>query len=52
MLSRLKSPVLLRGDRTTAYRDPAAVWHEGTLFLYFTVCRRAPDGRYYWFTGL
>ena len=51
-LSRLEDPVLLRGNSTIAYRDPAAVWQDGTLFLYLTICRRDPDGHYYWFVGL
>lgn len=44
-LAGLESPVLFRGDATTAYRDPAAVWHDGWLYLYFTLVRTEPaDG--------
>ena len=35
-LDRLESPILLKGDARTAYRDPAAVYHEGVFYLFFT----------------
>lgn len=35
-LARLSSPVLFRGNATTAYRDPAAICHDGWFYLYFT----------------
>jgi hypothetical protein len=35
----LTSPVLFRGDATTAYRDPAAVYHDGWFHLYFTLSK-------------
>ena len=33
-LSKLRSPILLRGDDTTAYRDPAVVYHEGAFHIF------------------
>ena len=33
LLSGLTSPVLFRGDANTAYRDPAATYHDGVLGL-------------------
>jgi len=39
------SPILFRGDATTAYRDPAAVFHEGVFHLFFTLVRTEPDGK-------
>lgn len=33
-LNLLASPVLFRGDARTAYRDPAAIHHEGVFHLY------------------
>jgi hypothetical protein len=36
-LSALSSPVLFSGDATHAYRDPAAIFHNGWFYLYFTL---------------
>jgi len=36
LLRSLSSPVLLRGDSLNAYRDPAAIYHDGTFYLFFT----------------
>ena len=41
---RLKNTVLLRGDDVTAYRDPAAIWHEGVFHLYFTYVDNSEGG--------
>lgn len=44
--SRFESPVLLRGDAVTAYRDPA-VWYDrasGVFHLYFTLVETLADG--------
>ena len=35
-MNALTSPILLRGDDVTAYRDPAAVLLSGVCYLYFT----------------
>jgi hypothetical protein len=42
-LSTLKSPVLFPGDATHAYRDPAAIFHNGWFYLYFTHVVTGPD---------
>jgi hypothetical protein len=47
----IPSPVILRGDATTAYRDPAALYHDATFHLYYTLCRKEPDGHFYWYTA-
>ena len=52
LLSRIKEPVILKGDSTVAYRDPTAVWHDGTLFLYFTLVEWEPDGTGYHRLGM
>ena len=44
-LAAIPSPVVFRGDATTAYRDPAAVYHNGWFHLFFTLVRIEPDGR-------
>jgi len=44
-LDALKSPVLFRGDATTACRDPAALLHEGTFHLFFTLVQTEAPGK-------
>lgn len=52
-LAALSSPVLLAGDETHAYRDPAAVWHDGCFHLFYTYNPPpGPDGKIYWFTAV
>lgn len=46
-LARLRSPILLQGDDNTGYRDPAAFYHEGMIYLYFTLTTIDPDGLIY-----
>ncbi len=48
---RIPSPVIFRGDRNTAYRDPAAFYHNGTLHLFFSLMEVEPDGKEYWYTA-
>ncbi len=48
----LKSPILLRGDETTAYRDPTAIYHDGVFYVYFTMVRTEEAGRIYSYTAL
>ncbi len=43
LLRSLPSPLIFRGDVTTAYRDPAAVYSNGWFYLYFTLTRIEPD---------
>ena len=43
----LPSPILFQGDRRFAFRDPAAVYHDGAFYLYFTLSEMASDGGYY-----
>ena len=46
------SPVLLRGDAHTAYRDPAAYFHAGVFYLYFTLVETEPDGTVYLYLAM
>jgi hypothetical protein len=50
-LAALSSPVLFRGDGATAYRDPAAVWHDGWFYLYFSLIKTEADGQSYGYTA-
>jgi hypothetical protein len=45
LLSGIPSPIIFRGDATTAYRDPTAIYHEGWFRLFFTLVKIEPDGR-------
>ena len=44
-LSAIGSPVILRGDATTAYRDPAAIYQDGWFRLFFTLVKIEAGGR-------
>lgn len=44
LLRNLESPILFRGDATTAYRDPALLAHDGVFHLFFTLVQTEPDG--------
>ena len=48
----IPSPIILRGDATNAYRDPAAIYHQGVFRLYYTLARREKDGHVYWYTAV
>lgn len=50
-LDDLPSPMLFRGNATTAYRDPAAVTHDGWLTLFFTLTRIEADGQVFQYTA-
>jgi sucrose-6-phosphate hydrolase SacC (GH32 family) len=45
--SKLTSPIIFHGDHKYAYRDPAAVFHKGRFYLYFTLSETAADNGYY-----
>jgi hypothetical protein len=42
-LDSLASPVLLAGDERNGFRDPAALFHDGWFYLYFTLMRKEDD---------
>ena len=50
--SKIKGPVILRGDETTAYRDPAAHYHDGVFRVFHSLVRHEPDGHYYWYLAM
>lgn len=41
---KLRDPVILRGDKRTAYRDAAAHYHRGTFRIYHSVTTLKDDG--------
>ncbi|MBK8506027.1 MAG: hypothetical protein IPL46_29830 [Saprospiraceae bacterium] len=50
LLTSLESPIIFKGDDTTAYRDPAILFHENTFFLFFTLVK-TENGRIYSYTA-
>ena len=51
ILRSLESPVLIAGDSRTAYRDPAAVYHDGWFYLFYTLVKTGTDGVPYSFVA-
>ncbi len=51
ILSTLESPVIFKGDETTAYRDPAVLYYENEFYLFFTLVR-TEEGKIYSYTAL
>jgi sucrose-6-phosphate hydrolase SacC (GH32 family) len=49
--SAIPSPIIHEGTPTTAYRDPAALYHDEQFRLFFTHVTRADDGKYFWQVG-
>ena len=51
-LSKLKSPILFKGDSVTAYRDPMAIFEKGIFYLYFTLTEIEKDGKVFMYTAM
>lgn len=50
--TQFTSPILLRGDAHTAYRDPAVYYQNGTFYLYFTLVETENDGTPYLYLAM
>ena len=50
-LSAIPSPILFRGNATTAYRDPAVVYHDGWFRLFFTLVQIESDQQVFLYTA-
>lgn len=50
-IAQIHSPVLLRGDDRTAYRDPAVYFLDGRFHLFFTLVETEPDGTPFLYTA-
>ena len=50
LLERLDSPILFQGNDTTAYRDPAVLYHNKTFYLFFTLVK-TENGKIYSYTA-
>ena len=51
ILTSLASPVIFKGNDTTAFRDPAVLVHENSFYLFFTLVRNE-GGKIYSYTAL
>jgi len=51
LLSEISSPIIFRGDATTAYRDPTVIYHDGWFCLFFTLVKIEPDKRPFSYTA-
>ncbi|MHC4213905.1 MAG: sialidase family protein [Planctomycetota bacterium] len=51
-LNDIQSPIILKGDENRAFRDPAAIYHNGTFYLYYTLWLKDADGIRYSYTAL
>jgi len=49
-LNTLESPIIFKGDETTAYRDPAVLYHNKVFYLFFTLVR-TEEGKIYSYTA-
>ena len=52
ILTGLDSPIVLRGDDNTAYRDATAIFHDGVFYLYVTMIQTEEEDRIYSYTAL
>jgi len=48
--AQFKSPIILQGDCTTAYRDPAVIYEAGVFHLFCTMVENEPDGKVFLYT--
>ena len=46
-LAKIKGPVVLAQTEKRGYRDPAAFYHEGTCYLYFTMVEQEGTEQYF-----
>ena len=45
LFSRIKDPVLFKGNDHTAYRYPAVIYYQNTFYLYFTLVEIEQEGK-------
>ena len=51
-LTDLDSPIILHGDKNTAYRDATAIFHDRVFYVYITMIRTEEENRIYSYTAL
>ena len=52
LLTALRSPILLRGDAHTAFRDPLLIHERGEFRLFYSWVREEEDQLIYWYTAV
>ena len=50
--SLVKSPLVLQGDDEQAFRDPAAYYYNGVMYIYYTYWLKDADGKRYSYTAM
>lgn len=50
ILHALDSPIIFKGNDTTAYRDPAVLFHNNVFYLFYTLVKNE-DGKIYSYTA-
>jgi len=50
ILNSIESPIIIKGDDITAYRDPAVLFHSNKFYLFFTLVR-TENGKIYSYTA-
>ncbi|MGB0372233.1 MAG: hypothetical protein ACPGN3_12950 [Opitutales bacterium] len=48
-LDALESPILMMGNDTTGFRDPAVIYHEGVFYMYYSLVLTEEDEKIYWY---
>ena len=51
ILSKLKSPIIFKGNDSTAFRDPAVLFKDDKFYLYFTLVK-TESGKVYSYTAM
>ena len=51
-VDQIRSPILLRGDDRTAFRDPAVFFRDGWFYLFFTLVETEKDGTPFLYTAM
>lgn len=46
------SPIILRGDEKTAYRDPAVLYEGGVFYLFYTLVETVGEGEVFLYTAM
>ena len=51
-LKKIESPIILRGDQSTAYRDPAILYHNHLFYLFYSLVEIEDDGYIFSYTAV
>jgi beta-xylosidase len=52
ILQILDSPIIFQGNDSTAYRDPALLFHDNIFYLFFTMVKSESDSKVYSYTAM